>query len=98
MHLLIHFVLQVKSDLCLTKQDGANLSLVYWITFSLFRIFAVLYIDYVGSEYNMYAELFLMMVANAFLVPFGNSIEWCLWTGIALIGIGTSSIWASALG
>ena len=87
-----------KSNLGMTKLDGADLTFVYWLTFSFFRVFAVFYIEYIGSEYNLYFDLLIIMVANVFLVPFGNTYRWCLWTGVPLIGIGMSSVWASVFG
>ncbi|KAI1309029.1 Major facilitator superfamily domain-containing protein 4A [Halotydeus destructor] len=88
----------VKSDLHLTKVTGAYMTSVYWSTFTFFRIAAVAYIGYVGPYYNIIFELGLVILSNLFLVPFGNSVEWCLWVGVALLGLGVSSIWASVFG
>lgn len=57
------------------------MSSVYWATFSFFRVFAILYIDYIGPEKNIIIQLFVVMIGNVFLVPFGNNHEWCLWAG-----------------
>ncbi|KAI1309024.1 Major facilitator superfamily domain-containing protein 4A [Halotydeus destructor] len=88
----------VKSDLQLPKVTGAYMTSVYWSTFTFFRIAAVGYIGYVGPYYNIIFELALICLSNVFLVPFGNSVEWCLWVGVAILGLGVSSIWASVFG
>lgn len=43
-------------------------------------------------------ELGIIVLANVVLVPFGNTYEWALWSGVAILGVGMSSIWASIFG
>lgn len=71
---------------------------MFWGMFTFFRLFTIFYIDYVGAEKNIMFNLLLTVVACGFLVPFGGTSLWCLWVGIALMGLGTSSIWASVYG
>lgn len=56
---------------------------IYWATFSFTRVFTVMYIDYIGAEKNIILQLSICMLANVFLLPFGNSHAWCLWAGNA---------------
>lgn len=96
--LLVSFA--VKSDLRLDKVTGAAITSVYWGTFTFFRLVAVFYIEYVGSELNLYFSLSLIMLSNVFFLPlaFGINEAWLLWTAAALIGLGTSSVFASVFG
>lgn len=96
--LLVSFA--VKSDLRLDKVTGAAITSVYWGTFTFFRLVAVFYIEYVGSEMNLYFSLSLILLSNAFFLPlaFGINQPWLLWTAAALIGLGTSSVFASVFG
>jgi fucose permease len=85
----------VKSDMHLSKATGALMSSTYWITFTFARLTTIFYIDFVGPRNNLIMALSIIAVSNIFLVPFGNTIEWALWAGISLNGIGMSSIWAT---
>ena len=85
----------VKCDLHLSKSDGALLASVFWITFTFSRLATIFYIDIVGPRNNLIMALSMILISNIFLIPFGNSIEWCLWLGVALNGVGMSSIWAT---
>ena len=87
----------VKSDLHLSKQTGADLTFLFWASFSFSRILAIFYVELVGCEKAIYTNLLIMLASNAFLAPFGNSIEWCLWVGIGVLGLGISSTYASVL-
>ena len=88
----------VKSGLPLTKSDGAAMTTVFWSSFTLFRVLTICYIEYVGTEMNILGSLMICLLANCFLVPFGTKSVPLLWTGVVLIGIGTSSIWACIFG
>lgn len=88
----------VKSGLPLTKSDGAHITTTFWATFTLFRVLTVFYIEYVRTEANILASLVIILLANCFLVPFGDTSVPFLLTGVCLIGIGTSSVWASLFG
>lgn len=88
----------VQSDLHLSKGDGAHLTTVFWSTFTIFRILTIFSIDYVGHEVSIFASLAVILVANILLVPFGDSSLPILWTGVALVGVGMSSIWACLFG
>ena len=88
----------VHSDLHLSKVTGARITSVYWSFFTFYRLVAILYIDRVGAEKNLIFEMVLILLANCFLVPFGNTHEWALWVGAALMGIGSSTVWASMYG
>lgn len=88
----------VKCDLHLSQQTGALISSIFWVSFTFFRLTTVFYIDFVGAEKNIMANLALALVANVVMVPFGNKSEWALWTGSSLMGLGLSSIYASVLG
>lgn len=88
----------VKSDLKLSKATGAQLTTTFWSTFTLFRILTVFYIEYLGQVGVITGSLVVILVANGFLVPFGNTNLPLLWTGVGLIGVGISSVWACVFG
>ena len=88
----------VKSGLPLTKSDGAHITTVFWATFTLFRVLTIFYIQYVDIEVNVIGSLIVILSANAFLLPFGDTSVPMLVTGVSLIGIGTSSVWACMFG
>ena len=85
----------VKCGLHLEKKSAALMVSVYWITFTFSRLVTIFYIDYIGPKNNLIMALGLVLLSNVFLTPFGDNIEWCLWFGVALNGIGMSSIWAA---
>lgn len=86
------------SELKLSNATGAMITSVYWSTYAIFQLFTVFYINIVGPEKNIIFLLTTIMIANCFLIPFGNKYAWCLWTGAAVIGIGMSSLWGSIFG
>ncbi|KAI1304105.1 Major facilitator superfamily domain-containing protein 4A [Halotydeus destructor] len=88
----------VMSDLHLTKQVGAYMTSLYWFMFTFFRLVAILFIERIGAFYNITIELVILVIANIVLVPFGNTVSWCLWLGVAVMGTGVSTIWASLFG
>lgn len=88
----------VRSKLNLSKSDGAHLTTLFWTTFTLFRIPPMFYIDFVGQEVNIFASLFILLNGSALLVPFGEVSIAVLWVGVALVGVGMSSVWACMFG
>lgn len=88
----------VKCDLHLDKATGAYMASVYWAFFTFFRLFAIFFADVIGAETNIYFNFMLIVLSNLFLIPFGDTNVYCLWAGIILMGLGTSSIWASIFG
>ena len=88
----------VKCDLHLDKSTGAVMASVYWAFFTFFRLFAIFFADIIGAEKNIYFNFSLIAASNLLLIPFGDSNVYALWAGIILMGLGTSSIWASIFG
>ena len=88
----------VNSAMKLSKATGALITSCFWATFTFFRLFAAVYIGYTGAELNLIFEIILILISNVFLMGWGNSVEWALWTGTALLGLGTSSVYASVFG
>ncbi|KAI1299625.1 Major facilitator superfamily domain-containing protein 4A [Halotydeus destructor] len=85
----------VMSDHHFSKQVGAYMTSLYWVSYTFFRLFVIMVMTKISITVNIIAELSILVIANIFLVPFGNSVEWCLWLGTALAGIGLSTVWAS---
>ncbi|KAI1282602.1 hypothetical protein HDE_12977 [Halotydeus destructor] len=85
----------VMSDHHLTKQVGAYMTSLYWFTYTFFKLIFIPLIAKIGMYGNITLELGILVVANIFLVPFGNSVLWCLWVGVALVGIAITTLWAA---
>lgn len=88
----------VKCDLKLDKSTGAVMASVYWAFFTFFRLFAIFFADIIGAEKNIFFNFILIAASNLLLIPFGGTNIYALWAGIILMGLGTSSIWASIFG
>ena len=87
----------VESELHLSKEQGTRLTTLFWSMFTLFKAVAILYIPFVGNACNILLGLAVMLAANGFLLPFGQSNVTLLWIGVAVIGAGLSSIYACML-
>jgi hypothetical protein len=88
----------VESDLKLSKAEGTKLTSLFWATFTFWRLTAIFYIEYIGNEMNIWLSLITILIGNVLLIPFGNTNELCLWIGVAIIGLGTSSMWSCMFG
>lgn len=88
----------VKSDLHLTKSSASFMTSVYWGTYTFFRCVTVFVIHLVGPRMHLIADLALIFGSNLFLVPFAGSHPWALWTGVSLMGLGCSSVFATVFG
>lgn len=82
-------------SLHLSESTGAYMSSAFWFTFTAFKLFAALYIEYIGSELNIAISLVIMLLANVILLPFGEVYTIALWAGTVVVGIGTATVWAS---
>ncbi|KAI1286388.1 hypothetical protein HDE_10978 [Halotydeus destructor] len=85
----------VMSDHHLTPQVGAYMTSLYWFTHTFFKLIFIPLIVKIGMYGNIILELSILILANVFIVPFGNSIVWCLWVGVALVGIALATLWAA---
>ncbi|RWS06225.1 sodium-dependent glucose transporter 1-like protein [Dinothrombium tinctorium] len=88
----------VLCDLKFNKSKAAFIASLYYGTFTFFRVFAIFLLDLIGSQNLILFDLILITVANVLLVPFGNRFEWCLWTGVAIMGCGASSVFGAIFG
>ncbi|KAI1281208.1 Major facilitator superfamily domain-containing protein 4A [Halotydeus destructor] len=85
----------VKSDNRLSTQVGAYMTSLYWFTYTCFPLVLIIFINKISISLIITLELCILVVANIFLVPFGNTVECALWVGLALMGIALSMLWAS---
>lgn len=86
------------SELKLPKATGSIITSVYWVTYTFFQLLAVFRTQILGPEKNIILLLSVTLIGNCFIVPFGNTYVWCLWTGAALMGTGMSALWGSIFG
>jgi FHS family Na+ dependent glucose MFS transporter 1 len=88
----------VKSDLALTKATGANITTLFWSTFTLIRVITIFVIEWAGNAVIILISMTIALGANIILFPYANTDETMLWAGVAMIGIGMSSVWACIFG
>ena len=97
---LVAFVANPKSKLKLEqpKQTGALMTTLYWLTFTVSRIVTIVTVDKLGNAKIIFGCLAIILASNGILFPFGDTNETCLWVGVAIIGIGMSSVWGCVFG
>ncbi|RWS17504.1 sodium-dependent glucose transporter 1A-like protein [Dinothrombium tinctorium] len=88
----------VKCNLKFDKSKASFITSVFWLTFAFFGKIIFFIIQKLGSQNVIIVDLLLILASNAFLLPFGDSLEWCLWTGVVLVGLGTSSLFGAVFG
>lgn len=87
----------IEGPLHMTKSEGALMASLFWFIFTFSRIFTIFYIQKIGSKYNLILCTIILIISNIVLVPFPDN-RLCLYIGTVLVGIGTSSIYASIFG
>lgn len=85
-------------ELQLKKQAAAYLTSLFWTVFTIMKIVAVFAAERVGNEICIIVSLVVMIIANALLIPLGQYDETWLWVGVALVGLGISSIFGCMFG
>lgn len=85
----------VNSQLHLSTQTAALMSSVYWSAFTFARLGAIVYLSFISVLSSLLISFAFIALSNVFLFVYGDTLEWALWTGIVLNGIGLSAIWAS---
>ena len=88
----------VNCDLNLTKGTGAHMTTLFWATFTFTKVATIFYIRMIGNQTNLLLSLMTMLAATILLNFYGNISVSLLWIGIALIGIGLSSVWGCMFG
>ena len=83
----------VKSNLGMTKSEGAYVTGVYWCFYTFLRIFSSITIVYFSPRLLLFVNTFIIMLSNFFLIGLPN-YNWALYTGSILMGTGTSSCFA----
>lgn len=78
--------------------EGAQMTAIYWFSFTFWRLFAVFYIKYTGPKFGILINLAILLVGVSIITPFGYIYKWALYTGSILIGIGISPLWGSLFG
>lgn len=88
----------VHCDLKLSKSTGAYLTSLYWTMFSVTKLAAIFFVRRIGHEMSILMSLAVMVMGAALLLPMGSRDAGFLWTGVALEGIGISSIFGCVFG
>lgn len=88
----------VNSNVNMSSRDGAQVTFIYWASFTFWRLFTIFYIRYTGPRLGIMMNLAILVIGNIIMIPFGFYNEWALYTGVVLIGIGQSPLWGSMFG
>lgn len=88
----------VHCDMRLSKTTGAYLTTLYWTMFSVTKLGAIFFVRRIGHQISILMSLAVMMTGAALLLPLGNRDAVSLWIGVALEGIGISSIFGCIFG
>lgn len=88
----------VKENLHLDKSTGSYISSLFWGTFTFFRCVTVFLVDIMGCEKMLIFDLVLIMVSNLILVSFASRYAAGLWIGVAVMGLGASSVLPTIFG
>lgn len=79
------------------KKTGAFICSIYWITFTTFRLIAIILSSLFGPMTVLVLNLTNTIIA-AILLAFSEYNISLFWTSCALLGIGLSSTWGSLVG
>ena len=82
----------VRSELHMSKGNGALLTTLFWGTFTMTKLAAVFLVQVMTNELIIALSIMLMMISNTILLIFGQESEVQLFFGVALMGIAISSI------
>lgn len=84
-----------KSELAMNKSEGSFLTSAYWAAYTFLRVFSLIAIIYTTPRFLLLVNFGIIMFSNVFLFPFGDTQRWALWLGSGLMGLGTSSVFAT---
>jgi fucose permease len=87
----------VKSDLSLTRQEGAKVNAIFWGSFAAMR-FAAIFISFKMSALSqMMLSFTLCAVGSIYLAIAGNIYKYGLFVCSALMGTGMASVYACGI-
>lgn len=82
----------VQSGLHMTKVAGADLTTLFWASFTIAKLAAIPTVRYLGNEKTISVSLIFMLASSVMLVIFGQTSVPLLVLGIVLMGVGLASI------
>lgn len=85
----------VKCQLHMAKKTVALMTSAYWTAYTFARIITIIFVNLIGVFNSLLISLAFVGISNIFIFGYGDKLEWALWTGIVLNGIGLSAIWAA---
>jgi FHS family Na+ dependent glucose MFS transporter 1 len=88
----------VKSKLQMSKSLSSFITSLYWGAFTFFRILTMVAITHCKLRTLLLVNMAIIMASNVLLLPFGDTCLWALWAGVALMGLGCSSVFATMIG
>lgn len=88
----------VTSGVHLSKDQGAELTSLYWLTYTFFRVISIFYINRIGPGISICLGMIILLGANALFFPFGDSNVSLLVTAVAVAGMGGSTLWGCVYG
>ncbi|XP_053205250.1 sodium-dependent glucose transporter 1-like [Panonychus citri] len=88
----------VKSDLQMTKQDGANLVTLFWSVFTFYRLIFIALTNVIKEKYLMYFNYSLILISVVLMVPHAAYNQLIAWISLAMLGVGFSPTFSVSLG
>lgn len=81
----------VHTDLKLTKSKGAFMISALSASFTLFRLFGILFATHFSTLSMLYFNFTIILISNVIIKIYANTNETGLWIGLILLGLGCSS-------
>ena len=94
---LMTFVVSCK-QLHMSKSDGAHLTTLFWTATTVQRLVTITILSRLSDEVNIALSLIVTLIGSILLLPFGCISVPLVWTGVAMIAVGTASIYACIFG
>ncbi|XP_025017162.1 sodium-dependent glucose transporter 1-like isoform X2 [Tetranychus urticae] len=88
----------VKSDLRMTKQNGANLVSAFWFCFAFYRIIFIAFTRFMTERRIIICNCILSMIGLILMCIYPTQSQVITWVSFILLGIGFSPIFSSSLG
>ena len=87
----------VKSDLNLTRQEGAKVNAIFWGSFTAMRFAAIFIAFKLSALSQMLLNFTLCAVGSILLVIAGNIYKYVLFVSSALIGTGMATVYGCGI-
>ncbi|XP_015783988.1 sodium-dependent glucose transporter 1 [Tetranychus urticae] len=88
----------VKSDLKMTKKDGANLVSTYWTVFTSYRLIFIIATNYIEKIFIIIFNCLLTLTGAVLMFLYAAHSQTFAWISFIMLAIGFSPTFAASLG